>query len=668
VSQTIEDLFSKLAPVLGEQKMNRLWLLYQTETDLEKRREIEGIVHSLAAKHLNENYSNNRMLLPPPAISTRDGYHFGKIHYGDEARSDFLLPENHLLLHCGIFGATGTGKTNLGFLLVKQLLGRKIPLMIFDWKRNYRDVLETDWGKEKEIVVYTVARDVVPFSFDPLSPPDGTDQQAWESKMIDILCHSHFLGHGVRYWLKILLSGVSQHSMQALLNAIRQTKAVGRPRQWLDSALRAVGDLCIGQAAKVFNSTSNAKIDELLSRNVVFELDALPEDSKKFFTEVLLAYIHQYRLNRQEREALKHVILVEEAHHILFREKEYQATETIMDIVFREIRELSEAIVICDQHPSEISKPALGNTGTTIILRLKHADDVRAAADTLLLDFKQRNYVGQLPTGWAIVKAPDVPKPFLIKIPLVEVKKGYVTDEMLKEKFQGYSAASKDIPPPQQADDGIPTIPPADKEGGRATERLTDEEMRFLEDVIDHPASGVVERYQRLKLGMQKGTNLKDSLERSGFIRQHRISTGDAAIRYLEVTDAGFQVLTKFGHGCQRSSDSPRRGGPEHRYWIGKIADELRSNGFQVQTECPIGSGKTVDIVAEKNGHKIAIEVETGRSDTVKNVEKSIRNDFDKVIVVSTSEWEKSRLADNLFHRLLDIQKPSTEKADIPER
>lgn len=645
----IEDLFSKLAPVLGEEKMNKLWLLYQTEADLEKRREIEGVVHSLAAKHLNENYQNNKILLPPPETrNPTDGIFLGTIHYGDEPRSEFRLPIDHLLLHCGIFGATGAGKTNLCFLIVKQLLERKIPFMIFDWKRNYRDVLETEWGREKDIIIYTVGRDIVPFSFDPLTPPPGTDRETWESKVIDILCHSHFLGHGVRYWLKILLNATAQHSLQGLLNAIRQTKAVGRPRQWLDSALRAVGDLCLGHAGRVFNSNPIEKIEDLLSRNVIFELDALGEDAKKFFIELLLAWIHQYRLTQSSREIMRHVLVIEEAHHILQKERAYQEKETIMDITFREIRELSEAIILTDQHPSEISKPALGNTGTTVIMRLKHADDVRASADSILLDHKDRDYIGQLPTGFAIVKAPEIAKPFLVRIPLVEMKKGLVTDEMLKEKYRGYSALNEVIPPVQNQKEDVPSIPSKDKVAEGNEEKLTELEVRFLKDILDHSASGVVERYRRLGLTTQKGTNLKQALIQKRIIREHSISTGNGAIKFLEVTQAGCEALRRSVHDVSAISFSTRYGGPEHRYWVEIIANEMRTHGFQVEKEYPIGEGKTVDIVATKNGKKIAVEVETGKSSSLENITKDLGQAFDNVLVFTTSTEERKKILDQL--------------------
>jgi hypothetical protein len=434
----IEDVFSKLAPILGG-KAERLWLLYKTETDLEKRREIEGIVYSLAAKHLDENYQNNKILLPPPINKNGKGYLLGTVFYGDQSREDFYLPEKELLLHCAILGATGTGKTNCGLLLVKQLMEKELPYMIFDWKRNYRDLLDTDWAKDKEVKIFTVGREVVPFSFDPLFPPPGTDWQTWQFKAIDILCHSHFLGHGVRYLLKILLDATDEHSLHSLLSALHKTKAVGRRRQWLDSAIRAVGDLCLGNTGRVFNSTPHANLEELLSKNVVFELDALHDDAKTFFIEIMLAWIHQYRLNQSMREIIKHVILIEEAHHILLKRKEYQAEkETVMDVIFREIRELGEALIVIDQHPSLVSKPALGNTGTTILMRLKHADDVRAGADCTLLDLKQRDYLGRLQTGWAIVKAPNIDRPFLLKVPYIDVEKGKIDDETVIRLIEPY--------------------------------------------------------------------------------------------------------------------------------------------------------------------------------------------------------------------------------------
>src|SRR4030042_5738380 len=141
----------------------------------------------------------------------------------------------------------------------------------------------------------------------------------------------------------------------------------------MDSAMRAVDVLCFGEVGKVLNQRQNIPLDRLLEKNVILELDALTNSDKTYLIESLLLWIHHYRMAQGERETFKHAILIEEAHHILLRKKqEIMGEEAITDIILREVRELGEAIVLLDQHPSLISKPALGNTYTTISMNLKH--------------------------------------------------------------------------------------------------------------------------------------------------------------------------------------------------------------------------------------------------------------------------------------------------------
>jgi len=43
---------------------------------------------------------------------------------------------------------------------------------VFDWKRNYRDLLSVP--DCKDLLIFTVGRDVCGFRFNPLIPPPGT--------------------------------------------------------------------------------------------------------------------------------------------------------------------------------------------------------------------------------------------------------------------------------------------------------------------------------------------------------------------------------------------------------------------------------------------------------------------------------------------------------------
>jgi DNA helicase HerA-like ATPase len=96
-----------------------------------------------------------------------------------------------------IFGRSGAGKTNTVALLIKELVRHHKPFLIFDWKRNYRDLLAHGVPLE----IYTVGRSVHPLYFNPLIPPPGTDLKVWLKKLIEIISHAYFLGEGVMFIL-----------------------------------------------------------------------------------------------------------------------------------------------------------------------------------------------------------------------------------------------------------------------------------------------------------------------------------------------------------------------------------------------------------------------------------------------------------------------------------
>jgi Holliday junction resolvase len=99
----------------------------------------------------------------------------------------------------------------------------------------------------------------------------------------------------------------------------------------------------------------------------------------------------------------------------------------------------------------------------------------------------------------------------------------------------------------------------------------------------------------------------------------------------LYLTEKGRQAL-----GIPESP-SAREGGPVHRYWKHRLAEHLRDCGYAVQEEAPIGGGHTVDLLATRDGKRIAFEIETGASDAEANVKKCLKHGFDRVVAVATS-------------------------------
>ena len=80
----------------------------------------------------------------------------------------------------------------------------------------------------------------------------------------------------------------------------------------------------------------------------------------------------------------------------------------------------------------------------------------------------------------------------------------------------------------------------------------------------------------------------------------------------------------------------PKNAGLEHEYWKRLTAERYRAQGYTVEEGVPIGGGKAVDLVATKEGKRIAIEIETGKSDAEGNERKCRGAGFDETLVVCT--------------------------------
>jgi len=367
-------------------------------------------------------------------------------------------------------------------------------------------------------------------------------------------------------------------------------------------------------------------------------------------------------MGQTERERFKHAVIIEEAHHILLRKKqEVTGEETVTDVLLREIRELGECIICLDQHPSLISKPALGNTYTTFAMNLKHRGDIAMIKDCLLLDSEQSGYLGKLEVGWAVAKLQGRWfKPFLVKFPLVTLDKGSATDDSIRrhmksvdEEWKGltkrYKGGSGVISVQEGSSrgsgaqrKGIPAIPVSGKRGKQKKEcaiSLTTKERKLLEDVVKHPTSSITERYRRLALSSRIGNRIHHSLLSKGVLSFEFVSFDKGRIKVLCLTRKGREVL---GYDAVRST---RHGGIEHQYWKEKVAAKLRECGYTVREEYPIGNGRTVDLVAQKDGKRIAIEIETGKSDAVANIRKCLDAGFEMVVSVATTDAVKDAIA-----------------------
>jgi len=648
-----EDLFRKLKPVYGE-RIDKLWRAYLLE-DSEGREEIERILNHLYLKAFSDKVDNHKVLFVPPSKEVLDGeYPVGKVIYNDKEFGTFCLREDEWIQHLAIFGRSGAGKTTLAYTLIANLLLHNKPFVILDWKKNYRNLVKL--SNKYEILVYTVGKNVSPFYFNPLIPPVGTEPSSWIKKINEIICKAMYVGEGVSYLLLRALDylykkfGVysgnpqSYPNMQDVLEYIMSQEVKGRAANWLASALRSLKSLSFSEMGKCINVRRQTDIGELLNKNIVLELDSLTSTDKVFLIESLLLWIHHFRLNQEDREKFKHCIVIEEAHHIL-RKPAPGAKESITELLLREIRELGESVILLDQHPSLISLQALGNTYTTFTFNLKAKADVNSAANYLLLNDEENNYLGQLEVGYAVVKQQGRWfKPFLLKVPYVPIKNVFVSDKEIKAHMLRYSTDSK----PEIFDNEFISnnwgIPKSDKNQINILNNtsINNYEKTLLIDVLNNSLSGVVERYKRLKWSRRRGNNIKMSCIAKSLVHPVTIPTRSGIVVLLELTNNGRIYLRNQGHNVP--PPSPRHGGLEHEYWKSRIAQYYVEKGFNVETEATIGKSKSVDILIEKDNQKFAVEIETGKGNILGNIRKIQEAGINYLTMLGTNKEAEEKI------------------------
>ena len=667
--QRVQELCRKLKPVLGT-KIDRLWTAYLAESDADGRGDVWQTLELLAAKHLGQDYQPDRSPFPPPSEQFARGgdIPIGTVSYGTRNLYPFMLRSGRLKEHVLVAGRSGSGKTNLTFMLMLGMMKRGVKVLALDWKRGYRDLLML----RPDLRIHTIGRDIAPFRLNPLIPPPGCEPHVWIKLVVDVIASAYLGGEGV---ISLLVAGLDHlfreagvgtqeqthwPTVQDLLGWLRGTKLKGRAAMWQASAERILLALTYGEFGAVVNTQSNADVLGLLDHNVVLEMDGLSSASDRvMFSEALTLYLYRLRLAEGPRDELTNVIVLEEAHNLLLA-KPAGTRESVLETSIRMIRQYGLGFVFVDQSASLLSKVAFANSYATLALSQKLQADVRAMAGAMNLTDEQKEALSTLPIGTAVVRLADEhPEPFLVRVPRCPVREGTVKDEQVRQRMAAYSGHSTPNRPPTSPCMAIPPVPLPDKKHeitARITHppspvdsqvpasepavpvqpeppRMSAEEIRFLADVAARPLSTTVSRYQRLRLSRRKGNAIRQHLAGAGIIEPVPIATRSGQVILYQVSDLGRGLCASVGIDAPHT----RRPGLEHRFWVRQAAEHFEQKGYDVTREHAVDGNGTVDLLAERPGERIAVEIETGKSDIKENVTKLQHADFDRIILVATS-------------------------------
>ncbi|MBN2642785.1 MAG: hypothetical protein JXR78_14120 [Victivallales bacterium] len=607
----IEKVAEKLHPLMPETVQRLMKNREFADPDLKPL--IEKQILQTAYQHLG-NFHNKLLTSLPPEKKAKGEIELGTVLYEKE-KWPFGISKSELMQNMSIFGRSGAGKTNVSFQLLIQLIRNKVPFLYLDWKRTARHLIP---NLRSKINVYTAGRSLSEFVFNPFIVPPQVESHVYLNHTVDALADAYTLGDGAKSVLqKAIMNCYGQGNDSPLaadiIREIDNIESNERAKGWKITAKRALESIALSGISRK-ESSQHAMVEKLIKSNTVIELDSLNQNVKEFLIPLLFFWVYQIRLREKAREKLSLVIFIEEAHHVLYHGKT-RSKETTMEMLLRQCREIGIGTVIIDQQPSLISSTALANTYTSICLNQKSPADINKAAFLSLVDNDDKKYFSMFPVGWGIVKLQDRwSRPFLVRFPLVDIKKGEVTDEILKNSLEN-SGNSIVRNSGRLLDADAFTGPPDDLH------------LRFLKDVADHKDDGVYIRYKRLNCNPAIGHKIKEELINQRLIEQQLIDFGKTRKALLRLTKDG----TKFFDGVQKHGNES----VVHGYWKRFYANRFREAGYEVKEEVARGPGR-IDVLAIKDNEKIAVEIETGKSDMIKNAKADLLFGCTLTVVVAT--------------------------------
>jgi len=119
----------------------------------------------------------------------------------------------------------------------------------------------------------------------------------------------------------------------------------------------------------------------------------------------------------------------------------------------------------------------------------------------------------------------------------------------------------------------------------------------------------------------------------------------DESVTLLKLTEEERVLAASWGVNV---SALPKNASLEHQYLKKLVAEHYRGRSCGVEEEVQIGGGQAVDLVAARGDERIAIEIETGKSEVLKNIKKVLGAGFQR------SEFRPvSRVADHELKQLL---------------
>jgi hypothetical protein len=385
----------------------------------------------------------------------------------------------------------------------------------------------------------------------------------------------------------------------------------------------------------VVNSRNGIKLEDLVNRFVVFELNQLRAEEQNWLIEVMLTWLYAYRMTEQHRgEQLRQVIICDEAHRIWDANKEWRDTSREMgpptiNLFPTQFRDFGVSLFLTSQEASKMTQSVHANTLVKIVGNMGNGTDISAISDAMGLDDEERDIIHKLKRGEWLVKLSDkYTEPFMIQTADYPVDK-HVSDQAVAERLRKL-LPELEIEEQKEAIGAAKTI----ETGPRLIKsQLSPDAWGLLVNVCQHPFLGLKSRCYALKIsGRRIETALKDLAERHLVVAKVFSPLEKfRSAKFILLTEDSLNLLSAFGYDTSLWKKIGNVGW-EHALYQVLIAYSFRKKGYEATIEKKLHSGRRLDVYCYDGKKKTGIEIEL----TTKNIEEKIEgiDELDNLIIL----------------------------------
>jgi hypothetical protein len=554
----------------------------------------------------------------------------------NEKNETFNLSEKDLTRHTLVNGSTGSGKTVFTGQVINSLQTHspETTVWVFEPKREYRPL-----SSYNNFIVITPKNFRQNF-FEP--PTLNMNPSDWAQVVSEIIqLEGRFMTYSKNILFDILMKlyrnkGVLEGSqnyptvrdVQNYLAGCEKKARENRSYREADNYMTLLNRfLDFVNLGSVFDVQHSIPIEEMMRKNIVFEIENLKSETYSTIASVLLNKAFFYRFYHEP----KHIILtvIEEARKVFSakRDRDYAVTSDppLIDMMTKS-RAKKMGFYLVTQEPGSISNVAKSNVATQVMLKLADGKDYEAAARSMSLSKPQVEFARKMDIGMGICRYIDYPEPFAIQIPYLPLDTE-PTDKEIEEKamrwFDKIRYKTEQPTEPQEAEEPKPEEPDEDE--------IPPDAMKLMFGIEKMPGRTFKDTIAEVELHSSKGEKARKWLEENGYIIVHNDIKTSKRHRgmVMELTEKG---LEKTGGKPLKG-----KGSFKHRCYAHYIATYLKKNGFSAVVEKYV-NGKHVDVYCEGAAYEITIHLENVIENIQKNQSAGIE---DNVIVVEDTATKK---------------------------